>query len=181
MKTLGAGGRNGLKLAHLIFSALWIGGVCALIPMAFSVDTTDLVSTRTTYLNLRAIAWNVVGWGGIGSFLTGLAIGLLTSWGLFKKRWTTAKLGLTVSGILFGMFFVERHMLTGLAILESGEVSRHVQFEAHHSRFLLGVLCQLGIFALILGLAVYKPSLRSRGGGARKRASTTGILNSFQG
>jgi hypothetical protein len=66
------------------------------------------------YRNLRAIAWNVIGWGGIGSVVSGLAVGELTTWGIFRQGWAVPKLVLTVLGVLFGMFYLEEHMLIGL-------------------------------------------------------------------
>lgn len=162
---LGRRGTRALTTVHLVFTALWVGGVAALLPVAMTVDPVDPAAARSTYLNLRTIAWNVVGWGGIGSFTTGVALGGLTSWGLFKRRWTIAKLGLTVGGVAFGMFFNERHMLAGLAVLESGAMTGTrgaAEFAAHHAAFERGLLLQLGAFALILAIAVFKPSLRLR-------------------
>lgn len=163
---LGRRGGGALKVAHLVCTALWVGGVIALFPLALRVDPADPTTAETIYLNLRAIAWNVVGWGGIGSFATGIALGVLTPWGLFRERWTIAKLGLTLYGIGFGMFFVERHMLAGLAILESATGSSDA-FAYHHAWFINGLFAQTTTFAAILLVAVFKPRL---GKPARKGA-----------
>ncbi len=144
-----------LKLVHLTFVALWFGGLAAWLPLVFRIrpGTPDALAT---YLNLRAIAFNVVGWGGIGSFFSGLAIGGLTTWGLFKRRWTVAKLGLTAAGILNGMFYCERHMLAGLAMLER-DPSAGEAFRANHAALELGLVAQMALFFSIVAVAIFKP------------------------
>jgi len=77
MKKLKGRGARLLKTAHIVCIAIWFGGV-----MSWSI-LTDYQSTRAAYLNMRSIAWNVIGWGGIGSLLTGLMNALLTNMGAF--------------------------------------------------------------------------------------------------
>jgi hypothetical protein len=154
--TLGPRGARVLKVVHLALTGVWLGCVVALFPSAFGADIHDAQSVRLTYLHLRSIAWNVIGWGGIGSLATGLAIGVFTPWGVFRHRWVIAKLLLTVYAIMFGMFFVERHMLAGLALLESGSGSA-VLFSHHHRWFLTGLLAQAIAFTTIIAVAVFKP------------------------
>ncbi len=111
-------------MLHLACVALWIGGVATWLLLVWGTEAASLDETRATFLNLRAIAWNVIGWGGIGSFVSGLALGGLTPWGLFRRRWVVATFTMTIAGVLFGMFFVEHHMLEALAALDASPVAQ---------------------------------------------------------
>ncbi len=156
MKRLSVRAARPLKVAHLAFIILWVGGLAAWVPLVQAGQWGGVDGTRGAYLHMRAIAWNIIGWGGVGSFLTGLAIGGFSTWGLFKRKWVVAKLVLTMGGIAFGIFFVERHMLDGLAMLEvpAFEAAR---FLANHRALQLGIACQLILLLTILGVAVLKP------------------------
>src|SRR5687768_1778426 len=88
-----------LKAIPIFCITLWIGGLLTWVPLVYGMPLKDKASTYTTYLNLRVIAWNVIGWGGIGSFVTGVLNGLLTAWGLFRHRWIILKLVITITMI----------------------------------------------------------------------------------
>lgn len=153
MKRLSRSAARPLKVAHLASVALWMGGLAAWVPLVFATEPVD--ATHVTWLHLRAIAWNVIGWGGIGSFATGLALGGFTTWGLFRRPWTALKLVMTAAGILFGMFFIEQHLLDGIAAIEGG--AAHDAIAAHRSAMRAGVIGQLALFLGIVAVAVLKP------------------------
>lgn len=156
MKRLSVQGARPLKILHLACISLWIGGLAAWLPLVFGAGLQSADAAHTTYLHLRAIAWNVVGWGGIGSFLSGLALAGLTTWNLFTRRWIVAKLLTTVSAVLIGMFFIERHMLAGLAMLENRS-QLTANFTDNHRLVQIGVVGQLSFFVAIIAIAVLKP------------------------
>jgi hypothetical protein len=79
MKKTGRKGAKLLKTVHLICVAIWFGGVMSWFPLVYGIDLQEFDSTYTGYLNMRSIAWNVIGWGGIGSFFTGVMNGLFTN------------------------------------------------------------------------------------------------------
>jgi hypothetical protein len=54
------------------------------MPLLFKMDTSNYNATLLTYLSMRDIAWNVIGWGGIGSLFSGLTLAIFTSWGLLN-------------------------------------------------------------------------------------------------
>ncbi|ASZ10748.1 hypothetical protein CK934_07020 [Chitinophaga sp. MD30] len=139
-----------------------MGGLLAWLPLINSMELTDLGASRTTYQNLRTIAWNVIGWGGIGSFFTGLLNGMLTHWGLFRHRWIVLKLLLTIGMILFGMFYTERKMLVNLSLLDQGDpaILQDPLFLTNHHTLQLVVPMQLIVFFLIVLISVVKPPLR---------------------
>jgi hypothetical protein len=158
----GAPGAKILKAVHIFCITLWIGGLLSWVPLTTTMPLKDAEATHITYLNLRSIAWNVIGWGGIGSFVTGLLNGLLTSWGLFRHDWIKMKLCLTIAMILFGMFYTEQKMLSNLRLLESGNLNvlGTPLFLENHKAIQLVVPIQLAVFFIIILISVFKPWMK---------------------
>jgi hypothetical protein len=59
--------------------------------LLWMADLSDFEQTKTTCYNITSIAWNVIGWRGISSFITGLLSGTMTRWRLFKHYWIAVK------------------------------------------------------------------------------------------
>lgn len=152
-----------LKSIHIFCVTLWVGGLLAWVPLVYSMPLNDATATYITYLNLRAIAWDVIGWGGIGVFVSGILNGLLTKWGLFKHKWIIIKFVLTIAMILFGMFYTEHHMLANLELLQRLKVDalRDTVFLQTHKEIKLVVPLQLLVFFIIIMISVLKPKFKS--------------------
>lgn len=159
MIKLGEGGGKFLKIIHLLFVSVWFGGVVTWFPLVFGNELTDPEATLITYRNMRDIAWNVIGWGGIGSFFTGFLNGLLTNWGLFKYKWVTVKFFTVIGLILFGMFFLENMMLMNLDILEQSHTSEIFsgKFLFNHKLIKAGLILEMLAFLIIIVISVVKP------------------------
>ena len=149
------GGLQLLKIAHFCCIALWMGGVAALLPILAAVEYGDTQNAVARYLALRSVAWNVIGWGGIGTVTTGVALAALSDWGLFRHRWVIMKLVAAPALVLFGMFFVEKHMLANLELLKDAAATGDLH--AVHRRVQGGLLLMLGGFIGIIALSVVKP------------------------
>ncbi|SHF82046.1 hypothetical protein SAMN05443144_113149 [Fodinibius roseus] len=162
MKKLGPKGSRVLKIMHICCIAIWFGGVMSWFPLVFQSDLADFEQTKTTYYNLRSIAWNVIGWGGISSFLTGLLLGTITNtWRLFKHRWVTVKFFTVVGLILFGMFFLEDLMLTNLDLLINGQAAlSDPSFQNNHYLIKVGLLFEAFIFVTIITISILKPRFK---------------------
>lgn len=145
-----------VKVLHFCSIALWMGGAAALLPLLATVDFADPDQAHRTYLALRGIAWNVIGWGGIGTVTTGLLLAGLSPWGFFRYRWIAAKLAMGPAMVLFGMFFVERHMLVNLAHMEEDGGSSAL-LVATQVKVQFGVVGLLTAFVLVIALSVAKP------------------------
>lgn len=162
MKKLGPKGSRLLKIIHICCIAVWFGGVMSWFPLVFQSDLADFEQTKTTYYNLRSIAWNVIGWGGISSFFTGLLLGTIThTWRLFKHRWVTVKFFTVIGLILFGMFFLEDLMLTNLDLLlnEQTALSDPV-FLYNHNLIKTGLVFEAFVFIGVITISVLKPKFR---------------------
>lgn len=162
MIKLSPGAAKTLKAVHIFCITLWIGGLVTWLPLLHGMPLHDRVATQTTYMLLRAIAWNVIGWGGITSFFSGLLTALLTPWGLWRHNWVRIKLFATIGMVLLGMFYTERKMLANLTLLEGKErgVLTSAAFLENHRALLWIVPVQLAFFFLIVLLSVQKPWMR---------------------
>jgi hypothetical protein len=79
----------------------WMGAVAAFLALSIAGRTsksTDVV--RGAYLAMDLIGAVVIVPMSLGALITGLIQGLGTRWGLFKYRWVTTKLVLTVLATL---------------------------------------------------------------------------------
>lgn len=162
MKKLGPKGSRALKIIHICCIAIWFGGVMSWFPLVFQADLSDFEQTKTTYYNLRSIAWNVIGWGGISSFITGFLLGTFTRWRLFKHGWVTAKFFTVIGLILFGMFFLEDLMLTNLDLLINSQASvlNDPDFQHNHSLIKVGLLFEAFVFISVIAVSILKPRFR---------------------
>lgn len=162
MKKLGPKGSRLLKIIHICCIAIWFGGVMSWFPLIFQSDLADVEQTKTTYYNLRSIAWNVIGWGGISSFFTGLLLATLTQWKLFKHRWVTVKFFTVICLILFGMFFLEDLMLTNLDLLlnEESNTLSNSTFQHNHYLIKIGLLIEAFVFVSLITISILKPRFK---------------------
>ena len=104
MKKLGSQGVKTLKMFHLFFAILWIGGGMALIIVLFSVNPQSGDELYMKSRIIQIIDDFLIIPGALASFLIGIIYGVWTNWGFFKHRWITVKWILTLIQILFGTF-----------------------------------------------------------------------------
>ncbi|MFF3225165.1 2Fe-2S iron-sulfur cluster-binding protein [Nocardia suismassiliense] len=96
--------RKALVAAHVIASACWVGIALTVAAMSMVAMTTgDIGTSRVTYELMAIFDLTLLPWANFATFLTGLALGLTTSWGLFRYYWVAVKLTIAV-GILFVAF-----------------------------------------------------------------------------
>jgi len=82
---------------HVTSSVGWVGAVLAFLALALIAFTTDdEVTVRGAYLLMAPAAWFVLVPLAHLSLLSGIALALGTTWGLFRHYWVVLKLGITV-------------------------------------------------------------------------------------
>jgi len=104
MKKLSSGGVKILKIIHLMFAIIWVGGGLSLALLLFTVSPEESWGMYAKSYSLKLIDDYLIIPGAIGSMLTGLVYGIWTNWGFFKNNWITVKWILTVILVLFGTF-----------------------------------------------------------------------------
>lgn len=159
MKKLGATGLKILKISHLLFAVMWIGGVMALVSLQLGAtpDTKEM-------MYMSAVAHLIVDEfflipGGVGIVITATIYGMFTGWGFFKQRWLTVKWILTVLLVIIGAGYM------GVTIKENVVYARNMLSEnictdvywanVHHVA-IAGIIQIVG-FVYIVTISVIKP------------------------
>ncbi|MCP3926707.1 MAG: hypothetical protein GY714_29450 [Desulfobacterales bacterium] len=91
-----------LKLIHILFACLWVGGSIAVTLMHFLMNATDGMQLYGINLSMKFVDDFIIIPGATGSFLTGLLYSIFTKWGWFKHRWITIKWIINLYGVVFG-------------------------------------------------------------------------------
>ena len=148
-----------IKSIHLCCVALWIGGVASWLPILASLDAADYESMLQGHLLMKSIAWDLIGWGGISSFVSGLVLSFVTRWRLFRSLWVTLKFFVVLGLIAFGMFYIQELMLQNLALLEEeGAVALQNPLVSQRlSQMYVAVCVDLGLFFAVVWWSVWKP------------------------
>lgn len=159
MKTLGTKGLRILKISHLLFATMWIGGVMALVSLQLgqTPQTKEMMYTAAQS-HLIVDEYFLIP-GGIGIIATAILYGTITKWGFFKQRWITVKWILTVLLVAIGAGYM------GVTIKENMVYAQKILTDnADASIFLANVrnvaiagIVQLIGFAYIIVISVVKP------------------------
>ena len=82
---------------HITSSVGWAGAAMAFLALAvIGVTSDDERTVRGAYLVMAPAAWFVLVPLAHASLLSGIALSLGTTWGLFRHYWVVLKLGMTV-------------------------------------------------------------------------------------
>ncbi|MGH2352908.1 MAG: hypothetical protein ACRDJN_14965 [Chloroflexota bacterium] len=150
---LSAPWRNLLLTAHLIVSVGLLGADAVLI--ALGIAGLSGADPATVYPAGHLVARVVVRPLAVLALTTGLALGLLTPWGLVRHWWVTIKLALTL--VLSGLaLFVLTPRLGALADAATAGAGAALPFAARLP-LVLAVTAAGSVLVLNVVLAVYKP------------------------
>ena len=138
---------------HLASSVGWIGAVAAYLALGIlAVTSRDDSSIRAAWIGMEVIGWSVHVPLSLIALLTGLAIAVGTSWGLFRHYWVAITLALTVIATAVLLM----HLPTVSALAATARAA-----DGPHLRALGGDLFHAGggllVLLSILVLNVYKP------------------------
>jgi hypothetical protein len=82
---------------HITSSVGWVGAAIAFLALAvIGFTSDDELTVRGAYLVMAPTAWFVLVPLAHASLLSGIALSLGTTWGLFRHYWVVLKLGITV-------------------------------------------------------------------------------------
>ncbi len=95
-----------LKITHIFFVCLWIGGAVTLPVMKLGLHPDEGHFLYGFDITRKFIDDFIVVPGAVGCLLTGLIYSLFTGFGFFKLRWMTVKWVITIFGVLFGTFWL---------------------------------------------------------------------------
>lgn len=159
MKKLGPSSTKGLKILHIVFVALWFGGIISLLALRFGLRLETLDEVNITYNNMKIIDDYLIRNGAQGILITSLIYGIWTNWGFFKYRWVTVKLVVFVSQMIFGIVFLNRWMGSNISILNTEKVMAlsNPTFIHNNSLIQFGIVSQLILIVFLICISVLKP------------------------
>ena len=141
--------RRALLTIHIVCSVGLLGDVAGFLAVAVRASTTDdpaLAAASYELLEMFSIGFGIP--LSFGALLSGLALTLVSKWGVRRHRWVTVKLGLILSVILVGSFVLGPSVAS---MQEGGDAELAI---------VLGSLWDVLALTLATGLSVYKPRLR---------------------
>ncbi len=153
-----------LKMVHLLFVVLWIGGAFALTLVLFLVhpETGDELYMKMHIIKIIDDLTIVP--GALGNLLIGIIYGVWTKFGFFKQPWITVKWVMTVAQILFGTFvlgpWVEENVEIASTLREGAFNNATFQHNLQMSTIWGSI--QLALLLLVLVISVQKPWRRSK-------------------
>lgn len=102
---------------HITSSVGWVGAVIAFLALAvIGFTSNDEVKVRGAYLLMAPAAWFVLVPLAHASLLSGIALSLGTTWGLFRHYWVVLKLGITVfSTVILLIYMGTFRQMAGVA------------------------------------------------------------------
>ena len=170
MKTLGANGIKTLKIVHLLFAFMWIGGAFSMILLLF---TTSPAEIGEMYMRSRVLQliddWLIIP-GAVGCLLTGVVYGIWSKWGFFKHRWITIKWILTFAMVLFGTFAMGPWVNGNVYSVD--EMFRYTTENSEFARNVsLSAICgsiQTACLLFIVVISVLKPWKKKKDTSAKK-------------
>lgn len=159
MRKLGTTGLKVLKISHLLFAVMWIGGVMALVSLQLGAnpDTKEM-------MYMAAISHLIVDEfflipGGVGILITAIIYGVFTGWGFFKHQWLTVKWILTILLVIIGAGYMGVTIKENVAYAQnmlSENISPDVYWANVHHVAIAGIIQIIG-FVYIVAISVIKP------------------------
>lgn len=108
------GQRKLLLTVHVTMSVGWVGAIIAYLAINIvALTSSDEVQVRGAYLLMDPVLKFAITPLAVGCLVTGVALALVTRWGLFRHRWVVASLWITTLAV--ALLFV--HMSTEVADL----------------------------------------------------------------
>jgi hypothetical protein len=136
--------------AHVVASVGWLGSVAAFLALAIAaVTSADPQVVRGASVGMGIVAWAVILPLDLAAVASGIAVGLVSPWGLLRHYWVVVKLGLTVLATAFLLL----HLPAVSAVAAPGPVDPSLR-----SQLVFDAVAALLILAVNTGLSVFKPA-----------------------
>jgi hypothetical protein len=128
--------------AHVVASVGWLGSVAAFLALALAaLASDDPQAVRGASSAMGVVAWRVILPFDLAALASGVAVGLVSPWGLFRHYWVIVKLGLTLLATIF--------LLLHLPTVTDPGLRPQLVFDAGAA---------LAILLVNTGLSVFKPA-----------------------
>lgn len=159
--------RKALTAAHVIASASWVGITAVIVAMAVVAMTTrDADVMLVTYRLMETFDLTLLPWANFAATLSGIALGIVTPWGLLRHYWVAIKLVISVSILALAFGYLHNALVSAAADAErlttaSGQAP---DLGALPTAVLAGFAFALVNLLAAMLLSLYKPGGRTRRG-----------------
>nr|CEL17482.1 Flavodoxin reductases (ferredoxin-NADPH reductases) family 1; Vanillate O-demethylase oxidoreductase [Kibdelosporangium sp. MJ126-NF4] len=108
--------RKALVATHVIASASWVGITATIVAMSVVAMTTrDAEVMLVTYRLMESFDLTLLPWANFASTLSGIAVGIVTPWGLVRYYWVAIKLAISVSILVLAFGFLHNRLVAAAA------------------------------------------------------------------
>ena len=159
MRKLGTTGLKVLKISHLLFAVMWIGGVMALVSLQLGANPNTKEMMYMAAISHLIVDEFFLIPGGVGILITAIMYGTFTGWGFFKHRWLAVKWILTVLLVIIGAGYMGVTIKENVAYAQnmlSENISPDVYWANVHHVAIAGIIQIIG-FVYIVAISVIKP------------------------
>ena len=159
MKKLGTTGLKILKICHLLFAIMWIGGVMALVSPQLGLTPDPKETMYTTAVAHLIVDEFFLIPGGVGIVITAIVYGAFTRWGFFKQRWLTVKWILTILLVIIGAGYMGVTIKENIVYAQnmlSENICTDVYWRNVYRVAAAGIIQLVG-FIFIVAVSVIKP------------------------
>lgn len=157
MKKLSANGIKVLKLIHIVFAAIWMAAVVAMVIISALAVTGSGDELYMKYSILMIVDNWLIIVSAMSTLLVGIVYGFFTNWGFFKHRWVVVKWIITVAMILYGTFCFHPWLTENLelantlrdAAIGNGVIAvndAYMQYSGYTQLFLLLFVFTISVF-----------------------------------
>jgi hypothetical protein len=156
--TLSAHWRKLLLTVHVVATVSVLG--TDLVLLALGLSSLSGADPRTIYPAAYLVGARLVAPLAVLALATGLLLGLLTPWGLFRYWWVTIKLAITA--VLTGVVLFVLVPRLGAAADAAAEPSPHLLTIGERLPFVIAPAVASALLLLMVVLAIFKPGWRLR-------------------
>ena len=148
-----------LKIFHILFAIMWIGGALALILSLCFLHPTTPEGYYLRSISVKLFDYFLIIPGAIGLLITGLIYGIWTNWGFFKHKWIIVKwiliVAQTILGITIGLLWIEPNVFSPNEINNYILLQKTVENNALQA-IIWGSVQTIGLLAVVC-ISVIKP------------------------
>ncbi|MFJ9458965.1 DUF2269 domain-containing protein [Kitasatospora sp. NPDC101447] len=163
--------RKALLVLHVVASVSWLALMLCLLTLAVTALTTgDADRLRTAYRAMGLLGDALVLPLSLLTFLSGVVLGLGTSWGLFRYYWVSTKFWLTLAAMTASVFALTARLHDAVRAVDvhpTGPIRASELGVVRYTTVIVpAVALSLYLFAVVL--SVYKPWGRRRAAGSTR-------------
>lgn len=148
-----------LKIFHLLFAIMWIGGVMALICVGMGSSPKNNEMVYMSAIDQLIIDEFFLIPGGIGIVITAIIYAIFTKWGFWKHNWLKVKWVFTIALVIIGAGYMGVLIKENVAYIEG--VMPTTEYLAQYwvnvrNIAIAGIIQMIGFISIVI-ISVFKP------------------------